>query len=115
MGRVLLAGLGDAELDAYLARTARAPLTPHTITDAATLRAAILEVRGQGWSLVDQELEIGLRSIAVPLTNGSGRVVAALNISAHAARVSAKGMVGELLPRLRLAQRQIDAALRFRA
>jgi IclR family pca regulon transcriptional regulator len=115
MGRVLLAGLADAELAAYLSRTVRAALTPHTVTDAEALRAAVLQVRAQGWSLVDQELEIGLRSIAVPLTNGSGRVVAALNISAHAARVSAKGMVDELLPRLRFAQRQIDAALRFRA
>jgi IclR family pca regulon transcriptional regulator len=114
MGRVLLAGLAERELDDYLARTTRPPLTPHTVTDAAALRGIAQTVRAQGWALVDQELEVGLRSIAVPLSSGGGRVVAALNVSAHAARVSAQGMVEDLLPRLKDAQRRIDAALRFR-
>jgi IclR family pca regulon transcriptional regulator len=113
MGRVLLGGLTDDELEDYLARTTRIALTPHTVTDAGALRNIALKTRQQGWSLVDQELEIGLRSIAVPLTNVSCRTVAALNISAHAARVSARDMVEKLLPRLREAQRQINAALRF--
>ncbi len=115
MGRVLLGGLSEVELEDYLARTTRPALTPHTVTGAAALRGIAVQARNQGWALVDQELEIGLRSIAVPLCNGSSRVVAALNISAHAARISARDMVDVLLPRLREAQRQINAALRFQA
>jgi IclR family pca regulon transcriptional regulator len=63
---------------------------------------------------VDQELEEGLRSVAVPLTNSNGRVVAALNVSAHASRVSAEQMVSDILPHLREAQRQIDSGLPIR-
>jgi IclR family pca regulon transcriptional regulator len=115
MGRVLLAGLGDAELESYLARTERPQLTPYTVTGADEVRAILRDVRANGWALVDQELEVGLRSIAVPLSSGSGRVVAALNVSAHATRVTAEGMVADLLPHLRAAQARIDAALRFRS
>ncbi len=111
MGRVLLATLSDAELADYLNRTTRLALTPYTLTGAQELRDAIDEVRRSRWCLVDQELEEGLRSIAVPLTNSKGRVVAALNISAHASRVSAARMVSELLPHLQDAGRQIDRGL----
>lgn len=111
MGRVLLATLSDTELANYLERTSRPPLTPFTVTGGDELRGIIGEVRRARWCLVDQELEEGLRSIAVPLTNGKGRVVAALNISAHASRVSAAQLVSDLLPHLQDAQRQIDTGL----
>ena len=115
MGRVLLAALSEPELDAYLAHTARRPYTKLTVHEAEELRRTIAEVRTQGWALVDQELEEGLRSIAVPLRNRSGRVVAALNISAHASRVSVARMTAELLPELQRAQHEIDAALRLQS
>jgi IclR family pca regulon transcriptional regulator len=111
MGRVLLAALPEREFSDYLARTTRPQLTPCTRTSAADLRAAIVEIASCGWALVDQELEEGLRSIAVPLTNSKGRVVAALNVSAHASRVTAGQMVSEILPHLHAAQRQIDSGL----
>ena len=69
------------ELDDYLARADLAPLTGRTLHDAATLRAELDRVRAQGWALVDQELEAGLRSVAAPLRDGEDRVVAAVNVS----------------------------------
>ncbi len=113
MGRVLLAALGECELSDYLRTTKRKAYTPHTVYDADELGATLRTVRAQGWALVDQELEEGLRSIAVPLHNRSGRVVAALNVSAHASRVSIERMTSELLPELQRAQRTIDAALKL--
>jgi IclR family pca regulon transcriptional regulator len=73
IGRVLLAGLPDDELDAFLAGAELEAFTEHTITDRARLRAAIDTVRAEGWALVDQELEIGLRSISAPLRVGGRR------------------------------------------
>ncbi|HEY0359089.1 MAG TPA: IclR family transcriptional regulator C-terminal domain-containing protein, partial [Mycobacteriales bacterium] len=84
MGRVLLAGLPDDELEAYLSRTELRRLTPKTITSPKALAAELARVRAQGWSLVDQELEEGLRAIAAPIRDRSGRVVASANVSAHA-------------------------------
>ncbi len=88
MGRVLLAGLPDAAADAALAASDLAQLTDRTLTDRAALRAELARVRAQGWSLVDGELEPGLRSIAAPLHGRDGRVVAALNVSTSATRDS---------------------------
>ncbi|TDC26792.1 IclR family transcriptional regulator domain-containing protein, partial [Kribbella albertanoniae] len=79
MGRVLLAGLGAAALDAYLSDVAAEQLTPHTITSPDQLRAAIDQTRTDGYALVDQELELGLRSLAAPIHNSRGRIIAALN------------------------------------
>ena len=80
MGRVLLAGLTDARLDEFLAGLHAEALTPATRTEPEALRAEILRVRAQGWALVDQELEAGLRSVAAPVTR-EGAVVAAINVS----------------------------------
>lgn len=80
MGRVLLAGLDDDALDAYLQRVPLTPLTSQTSTDAATLREQIVAVRARGYAVVDQELELGLRSLAVPIRDRGG-VAAALNVS----------------------------------
>jgi len=114
MGRVLLAGLRADELDGYLARVALKPLTERTITDEGRLRRAIDEVRDQGWAIVDQELEEGVRSVAAPLVNADGRVMAALNVSGHATRVTLDTLRRAFLPRVLETARRINADLRAR-
>ncbi len=111
MGRVLLAGLSDAELDSYLDRVGLRPLTAGTITDAGALRAEVLRTRRQGWALVDQELEDGLRSIAVPIRDGSGALVAAVNLSTHASRRTLEGIRRDLLGALLDTAGRIEADL----
>ncbi|MGJ7918501.1 IclR family transcriptional regulator C-terminal domain-containing protein, partial [Massilia sp. LXY-6] len=101
LGRVLLAHLPEDELDAYLARTALLPRTEHTLTDPARLRQLLAEVRRDGYAINNEELELGLRSIAVPVRGASGRVLAALNVGAQAVRVPAERMLQEFLPVLR--------------
>ncbi|BCW50497.1 hypothetical protein StoSoilB13_28390 (plasmid) [Arthrobacter sp. StoSoilB13] len=91
MGRVLLAGLPQAKLEAYLARVELKPITPRTVANATDLRAAVEQVRAQGWCLLDQELEIGLMSIAAPVWNhNNGDNVAAINVSLQAQAVAAE-------------------------
>ena len=114
MGRVLLAHLPPDELDAHLARTKMSKLTEHTIVDEKELRDVLATVRAQGWAAVDQELEAGVRSIAVPIHDGSRRVVAAVNASAHAARVPMRTLEKQFLPKLLDAARQIDGELATR-
>jgi IclR family pca regulon transcriptional regulator len=114
MGRVLLAHLPEAELDAHLSRTELRRLTEHTITDPLELRAVLTAVRCQGWAAVDQELEAGVRSIAVPIRDGSHKVVAAINASAHAARVPMRTLEKQFLPRLIDCAQQIDSELATR-
>ena len=108
MGRVLLAGLPDDELQARLAQQSATRFTEHTTIDLPTLLARIREARQQGWCLVNQELEEGLISIAAPLTDRAGRTVAALNISGQANRTSAAMMQDTLLPALLDAARTIS-------
>ncbi|HYG90114.1 MAG TPA: IclR family transcriptional regulator [Azospirillum sp.] len=103
MGRVLLASLPEAELDAYLQRVPLRPFTDRTITNPDALKRELERVQERGFALVDQELELGLRSIAVPVRTASGHVVAALNISAQAARVTCPEMEVQFLPHLRRA------------
>jgi IclR family pca regulon transcriptional regulator len=111
MGRVLLAGLPEPELAAYLARAEIRPLTSRAIDNADALAAELDRVREQGWALVDQELEEGLRSVAAPVRDAGGRTIAAVNVSAHASRVSAQDLQDALLgPLLETAQR-IEADL----
>jgi IclR family transcriptional regulator, pca regulon regulatory protein len=98
MGRVLLAGQTDEEIDAYLDRAELKPLTTRTLTDPAALRAAVMDAREQGWALVDQELEDGVRSVAAPLRDGNGRVLGAVNISAHATRTNLDALRKQFLP-----------------
>ena len=111
MGRVLLAGLEDAELDQRLAELRFEPRTPHAIADADALRTELQRVRRQGYAVVDQELEEGLRSIAVPLRDRSGTVTAAVNLSTHAGRRTIASMRDELLPPLRETAARIEADL----
>lgn len=101
MGRVLLAGRPDDWLEDYLRTVRMEAITPHTLTDPAALRRVLIRVRQQGFCLVDQELEVGLRSVAVPLHDPDGAVVAALNVSAHVSRGNAESIRRELLPSLR--------------
>ncbi len=101
MGRVLLSALPKGELDAYLANTELRAMTPKTIRDRKRLAVAIRRVRAQGYALVDEELELGLRSIAVPVVSQTGRTVAAMNSGVHAARVTAAELVERILPALR--------------
>lgn len=99
MGRVLLAALPEPELEDFLATARLEPYTGRTITDRERLRRTIHSVREQGWALVDQELEIGLRSIAAPL-RVDGRTIAAINVSAAAPRVPLEQLRGRFLPEL---------------
>ena len=87
MGRVLLAGLADQELDRHLEGIRPKAHTPRTITSKSRLREIILRVRSAGYALVDGEIEPGLRAIAVPVSSHQGRTVAAINIGAPALRL----------------------------
>jgi IclR family transcriptional regulator, pca regulon regulatory protein len=89
MGRVLLAGLPPAALKAYLAAAEIKPLTPRALGTAKDLLAVLDTVRSQGWCLLDQELELGLMSVAAPVYDGS-KVVAAVNVSLQAQSVAAQ-------------------------
>lgn len=115
MGRVLLAGESDASLQALLAGRERRQFTALTEQDDEQLLQRILQVRAQGWALVDQELEEGLISIAAPIKNAAGRTVAALNISGQANRNSVSMMREQLLPRLMASTQLISQLLRASA
>ncbi|MGH9119766.1 MAG: IclR family transcriptional regulator domain-containing protein [Acidimicrobiales bacterium] len=114
MGRVLLAGLAPQELDGFFDRVELEPLTERTVTDEGRLRSVIDEVREQGWAIVDQELEEGVRSVAAPLVNADGRVVAALNVSGHATRVTLETLRRTFLPRVLDTAGRINTDLRSR-
>ena len=111
MGRVLLASLSGQELDAYLSRVKLTRLTNRTIVSTPELKRALDQVRRDGFSVVDQELEIGLRSIAVPVTDPSGKVVASINVGTQSARVSVAEMESKFLPELLHAARELGTLL----
>lgn len=103
MGRVMLAALPAEELHGYLDHLIVKPLTPKTIIDKTLLADVIGQVRSDGYALIDEELELGLRSIAVPVSNSQGKVIAAINVGAHAARASTAELIHRVLPVLRKA------------
>lgn len=111
MGRVLLADLPDDELAARLESSHRHAYTRHTVTDVGPLLARVAQTRRQGWCIVNQELEEGLISMAAPITNSTGRTVAALNISGQANRTSARAMQDNLLPALLEGARTVSRLL----
>lgn len=113
MGRVLLAELPLEEAHRRLPLSIE-PRTDLTITDRARLDAELVRVRTQGWSLVDQELEIGLRSIAAPLRDSNGRAIAAMNLSTHAGRTSLEEVHEVFLPALMTAAASLNDALKKR-
>lgn len=108
VGRVLLAGLPEPERRV----PDLAPLTPHTVTDPAAFAQVLAEVRRQGYALVSEELEEGLRSIAVPVRDRTGRVVAAVNVAMHTTRRTAEQCVAEVLPELYGTASRIEGELR---
>jgi IclR family transcriptional regulator, pca regulon regulatory protein len=114
MGRVLLAALPAKELDAYMAETNLDRLTGHTVTGKAALRRILRTVGQQGFAVIDQELELGVRSAAAPVHDADGKVIAAINVSAHASRVTMQELRSYFLPTLLRAAEEIDRDLRSR-
>jgi len=108
MGRVLLSGLGKDELKTFLAEAKIERRTPKTITSRAALGKAIDRARADAFAIVDEELELGLRSIAVPIKDRAGRTVAAINVSTQSARLSIEAMEREILPVLRKAKQRVE-------
>ncbi len=100
MGRVLLAQLPQANLDSLLQSMELRAHTPHSLVDRDALRKELDQVRQQGYSLVDQELDLGLRSVAAPVFAGNGDLLGAINISTNAARVPLEVLLDDYLPRL---------------
>ena len=111
MGRILLAALDDSSLSEYLERADLQAKTSRTLHTPQALLECLQQVRQQGWCIVDQELEQGLRAIAVPVYDASGQVVAALNASTHAGRVSRSDLEQRFLPGLLSASRDLSAQL----
>lgn len=107
-GRIQLANLPDDQLDAYLSRVHLEARTAQTVTDPEVLRRRLLTARTQGWCLVDQELEEGVTSIAVPVRNGAGRVVASVNVGTHARRLPAPVLQDTALEPLQETAHQIE-------
>lgn len=109
LGKVLLAALDPAEVDAVLAEPTRSGLTPRWQPSPAERDAVLREVRARGWALTDQQLALGIRSVAAPLRDGSGRVVGALNVNTHAAETSVDHLLGHHLPLLLKTAGEISA------
>jgi IclR family transcriptional regulator, pca regulon regulatory protein len=101
LGRILLAALDDRRLSKFLAQSHPKKVTKFTTVDKSELRKAILKVREDGYALADQEVEIGFRSIALPLKKPDGRTIAALNIGVHSERAPLKAMHSRFFPKLR--------------
>jgi IclR family pca regulon transcriptional regulator len=111
LGRVLLAHQSPEYLDRFLADLTPKKFTDRTKTDQGELREVLDTVRLKGYALVDQELETGLRSLAVPILDRNGRILAALNVGTHAARTRLEDMTSRFLPVLHEASRKITAQL----
>jgi len=111
MGRVLLAALPEPELESFLKRVSLNAFTPKTITTKTALRNEIEQVRKQGYALVEEELELGLRALAVPIVARTGQTVAAMNTGVHVSRVSSKELLGRFLPLLQQSATMIGQTL----
>ena len=111
MGRVLLAHLPGEQLEHYLAKVNLVPHTTRTITSVEKLRLALRNIRRNGYAICDQEYEVGLRSLAVPVYSSSGRVVATLNLSGNAPRLSVLEMQTRFLTPLRNAANELSVFL----
>jgi len=111
MGRVLLADLPAERLDDYFRQVRMEPLSDRTITNEAEIRRKIEQARANGWTLVDQEVEEGVRSLAVPIRSPGGRTEAALTVCSHAFRVSPERIMEEFLPLVLRTSERITADL----
>jgi IclR family pca regulon transcriptional regulator len=112
MGRVLMAELPAEKLEEFLARVEFKRYTERTVANAEKLRQILRLVQRNGYSIVDQELESGLRSMAVPIHDAAGRVVAALNVGAHAQRISIQDLQVRFLPHLKAAAQELCLIVR---
>ena len=111
LGRVLLAGLSDEQLEAYFAAVHPVALTQMTVTDVAELRRLVQEVREQGYSTTVDQLDYGITAISVPIRGPDGRTVAAINSSGYTGLTSEAKLVAERLPALRAAASRIGHSL----
>jgi IclR family transcriptional regulator, pca regulon regulatory protein len=109
LGKVLLAALPDDKVDAVLAEPSRSGVTPRWHPDRDERTAELRQVRAQGWALTDEQLAPGIRSVAAPLRDGDGRVVAAMNVTVHAHDTPVETLTGEHLPRLLRAAGAVSA------
>lgn len=100
MGRVLLADTSADELDAILATPSRSGIIPRVTPTRAELDESLAEIRERGWAMSDEMLSVGIRSIAAPVRDASGRTAAAMNVTVHAAETSIEHLTGEYLPLL---------------
>ncbi len=112
MGRILLAWLPPEQMESYLAHAVLTPHTTRTVTSVEKLRGLLRSTRRNGFALCDQEYEVGLRSLAVPVFTPTGRVVATLNLSGNAPRLSVLEMQSRFLPPLRAAANELGLFLR---
>jgi IclR family pca regulon transcriptional regulator len=111
LGRVLLAAQDEAWLDAYFARVALRAMTPRTMTSASDIRAVLEGVRRDSHCIVDEELELGLRSVAVPVRDATGTVRCAINVGVQTHRMTVQQMRDAFLPRLRTAAGELSRIL----
>ncbi len=111
MGRVLLGNCTEAELDNYFAQITPEALTDYTVTDKKKLKHIVQETKKQGWSTVNQELELGLCSAAVPILNAQGKIVAAINIGTPSTSSAMDTLTGQYLPALLAAAADIMRAM----
>jgi len=111
MGRVLLASLSEPELDNYFNKAELKSLTQQTVTNEIKLRENLKRVKLDGYAVVDQELEDGLRSIAIPVYNGKGNVLCAINVGLQVGRLAMKEAVSNCLPVLKNAVEKAEEAL----
>lgn len=110
-GRVLLANLPEEEALLRLKRMARPQLTPHTHVEIPALMAILEEVRKRGYAVSDEELELGIRSLAVPIRHEDGRAIGAISIVSSASRSTLDDMINNLLPELELSRRMLASIL----
>lgn len=110
-GRIMIGALPEKDRLAYFKKVKLTKLTPNTVTSKLRLRSLIEEAQTKGWSIVDQELEVGLRSIAVPIHDRAGVVVAALNVACPSSRIEPHDMHSRILPELLAASRSITEDL----
>ncbi|MFT6945209.1 MAG: IclR family pca regulon transcriptional regulator, partial [Yoonia sp.] len=111
-GRVLLSALPDEQWPDMLGAITLTRMTDRTVTDKKEFAEILRDVRAKGWALVDQELEVGLMSIAVPVYQTSGSIIGAINVGIPTLRMTPEGMVDEILPKLQATVESISQALK---
>lgn len=111
LGRAILAWRAPDEIDALWSASDHSHPTDSTVADLPALRAALAEVRAQGWALVDQELEVGVRSVAAPIRDDEGNAVAAVNVSTHTSRTTKAELRRSVIPPLLRTAEAITTAL----